>query len=994
MGLMKRSLLRSLVAAVLSLAFAGGAQAQDAAKGASLLAEARRALGGEDKLAAVKTLDMKSDFKRTAGQNTIEGELEIRIARPDKMRRDEDLSLPGGGPAIVRTEALNGADVWDENSGGGGFGGFGGGGGGRGASPAVAQTNQQAQLRITVVDITGAGLPAATVRVTPAGGSLTELPTDDHGLLTIPALTLGAVSVHAEFPGFTPFDGTVTLRRGNNNQVITLAIAGVQEEIVVNDSSADDTRGNSMTTVLEDAQIAELSDDPDELQAQLEALTGGAGAVFQVDGFRGGRLPSKDQIQQIRFRNNSFSADNHDAGRTQVEIITRPGTTSWSGNANVGLRSDVLNARNAFAQTQTPERFRRFNAGLRGPLVKGKTSLRFNIDGNRSFDSGTIVALAPDGRIADQVKRPFEQTNVTVGLEHALSQNQTFRFEYRRTDDSRSNLGVGDFSLLERAYSRTNSENQVRASVQTILGKASLNQFRVQFNQQATASASASDVPAIIVIDAFSRGGAGVSNEGSTRSVELADNLDFTVGKHAMRAGLLLEAGAYGNVDNRNAAGTFTFGSLEEFAARTPDTFTQRLGEVRTSFAQYQLGVYWQDDVRLNRSLSVSYGVREELQSHVDDSLNVMPRFGFTLNPFRSKTTIRGGYGIFHDWYDSNLYDQTLRVNGVAQRDLLILNPGYPDPAGGITATVLPGGRVQADPDLKLPHLHQASIGIERPVTPTFNLQASLMRVIGSNQLRARNINAPDTFGIRPEPLIGTVTHIESTGRSSTNRLNLSANYRPGPRTFINVGYTLSSIRNTGDNALALPANSFDPNSEWGPSSQDVRHRLNAMVNVGLPFAVRANVSANAQSASPYTITTGRDDNRDGVSNDRPDGAGRNTARGAGRWELNARLTRAISFGGPTAGQQGGRRGEQVAPGQGGGGGVGPGGPGGPGGPAGGFGNGANQRFTVEFYAQAFNLLNHTNFVNFSGNRLSPFFGLPTSAAQARRLEVGMQFRF
>lgn len=164
------------------------------------------------------------------------------------------------------------------------------------------------------------------------------------------------------------------------------------------------------------------------------------------------------------------------------------------------------------------------------------------------------------------------------------------------------------------------------------------------------------------------------------------------------------------------------------------------------------------------------------------------------------------------------------------------------------------------------------------------------------------------------------------------------------------------------------------------------------MVNFALPFALRANLSANAQSASPYTITTGRDDNRDGVSNDRPDGIGRNTARGSARWDLNARLTRSVSFGGPAAGQQGGARG-QAAPGQGGGGRV--GGPGGPGGPGGaGFGNVANQRFTVEFYAQAFNLLNHTNFVNFSGNQQSPFFGLPTSASQARRLEVGMQFRF
>ena len=61
----------------------------------------------------------------------------------------------------------------------------------------------------------------------------------------------------------------------------------------------------------------------------------------------------------------------------------------------------------------------------------------------------------------------------------------------------------------------------------------------------------------------------------------------------------------------------------------------------------------------------------------------------------------------------------------------------------------------------------------------------------------------------------------------------------------------------------------------------------------------------------------------------------------------------------------------------------------------GGFGpDDSNQRFRVEFYAQGFNVLNQTNFMNFSGNLQSPFFGLPTSAAQARRVEVGLQFRF
>lgn len=116
-----------LSAAILS--WAAGLDAQDAAKGTALLAEARQAVGGDERLRAVKTLDVRGEFKRVAGQTTIDGELHVRIALPDKLRRDEDLSPPGGGPAIIRTEVLNGSTVWEENSGRGGFfvGGFGGG---------------------------------------------------------------------------------------------------------------------------------------------------------------------------------------------------------------------------------------------------------------------------------------------------------------------------------------------------------------------------------------------------------------------------------------------------------------------------------------------------------------------------------------------------------------------------------------------------------------------------------------------------------------------------------------------------------------------------------------------------------------------------------------------------------------------------------------------------------------------------------------------------
>lgn len=116
------------VAALTTAARLEAQAAEDPQKGAALLADARKAIGGEDKLRAVKTLQSKGVYKRTAGNNTQEGDVEVLIELPDKYRRNE-LSGVAGGPTQERVEVLNGQDVWDINA--QGFpGGFGRGGGG------------------------------------------------------------------------------------------------------------------------------------------------------------------------------------------------------------------------------------------------------------------------------------------------------------------------------------------------------------------------------------------------------------------------------------------------------------------------------------------------------------------------------------------------------------------------------------------------------------------------------------------------------------------------------------------------------------------------------------------------------------------------------------------------------------------------------------------------------------------------------------------------
>jgi hypothetical protein len=159
-------------------------------------------------------------------------------------------------------------------------------------------------------------------------------------------------------------------------------------------------------------------------------------------------------------------------------------------------------------------------------------------------------------------------------------------------------------------------------------------------------------------------------------------------------------------------------------------------------------------------------------------------------------------------------------------------------------------------------------------------------------------------------------------------------------------------------------------------------------------------LQAQYSSAPPYTITTGRDDNGDTVFNDRPAGVSRNSARGADQWNVSLRLNRSFNLGGLL-----GPGGGPVIIG---------GGPGGASqrstpvaaqrGPGGGEGggpvvremimDGSASRYRLDLYAQISNLFNTTNLNGFVGNLLSDYFGRATSAAPARRIELGASLSF
>jgi hypothetical protein len=131
---------------------------------------------------------------------------------------------------------------------------------------------------------------------------------------------------------------------------------------------------------------------------------------------------------------------------------------------------------------------------------------------------------------------------------------------------------------------------------------------------------------------------------------------------------------------------------------------------------------------------------------------------------------------------------------------------------------------------------------------------------------------------------------------------------------------------------------------------------------------LNAQVSWEANSGAPYTITTGTDDNGDSIFNDRPARTSRNSARLPWRSTMSANVSYTIPIGAAPAGE-GGRGG---------------------GGPR---GRGGRQK-GITLNLSVNNLTNRANYSGFSGVMTSTYFLLPTSVSNPRQVDLSLRFNF
>ena len=715
-----------------------------------------------------------------------------------------------------------------------------------------------------MLDQTEAALVIAQVTIVDARGAEQTAAVDARGVAVFDNLNPGTYQVKASADSFRPIATPFNVRRGENRTTLRLAVATIEQTVVVQDQSAADRRDNGFTQTLTQDQIDSLPDDPDEMAEELQRMAGPGAQIF-VDGFRGGRLPPKDQIQQIRFHTNSFSAEYHEAGMIRVEVITKPGMGGWRGMTNFGFRDESLNATNAFADEKGAEQMRRYMVNFQGPIAKGKTGLTRLVRRQqllRLADHRRAGAEHRHGQRAGEV--PDDAMNFNARVEHLMGGANQLQPSMRGAQNDRSNLGVGDFDLPERAYATDNSTDTFRVRTTNVIGKKVFSEFRFSLIDSTLSTTSASTSPTVRVNDAFTAGGAGQMGDRHAREIELAQNFDFNIGrKHSMRAGLLFETGWWDSNQRSNAFGTYTFTSNDAFNAGTPATYAIRVGDPLVEYSQTKAGWFLQDDFRpsrdaaAQRSASARKSRRRSIRSGTSRRARRSPGTRRRRRPCVAAT------GSSTTGTTRTSTSRRSASTATHQIDVIVQNPGFPVIEGGGSAAA-----GQRDPfGVARPADHPP--GLDRLRAPAHGVGGLPHRLHVDARQRHAAIDQRQRAGQRraagPD---GRQHHRDPVDRQArVGSLHRRAERALRPAAHLGmVMYQLASTRNFADSATSLPSDSLNPNADWGPSAQDVRHRIFFNFNAPLGSGVRVSLNMQGSSALPYNVTTGlRRQRRHGV---------------------------------------------------------------------------------------------------------------------------------
>jgi hypothetical protein len=373
------------------------------------------------------------------------------------------------------------------------------------------------------------------------------------------------------------------------------------------------------------------------------------------------------------------------------------------------------------------------------------------------------------------------------------------------------------------------------------------------------------------------------------KRIQFADSVTWTRGKHSIKFGGDVNH-VKDTLDNLfQNAGAYSYSSLANFlldfnipSGKRYSSFAQGFGPTAFTFKTTDINFFVQDNYQVTPRIMLNLGLRYEYQKlpkpqipnpleprtadFPSDTNNFGPRIGFAVDVFGdTKTSLRGGYGIYFGRIINSTISNAITNTGVAegQRQFSLqpsaaAAPTYPNVLAAAPAVAGSAPDIVVfDPDFQAPQIHQADIILERLIgnntiisisglfsagrgLPTF-FDTNLPRPTGSTTYTftggpfGGTLTVPRYVGPRPNTAFGRITEIQSKIKSEYYAMVLQFNRRFTDGLQFQASYTLSKSRDNAQSSVTfsnpnIPLDNFNLALETGKSNFDIPHRIVASV--------------------------------------------------------------------------------------------------------------------------------------------------------------------
>jgi len=637
-------------------------------------------------------------------------------------------------------------------------------------------------------------------------------------------------------------------------------------------------------------------------------------------------LVSLDALQEFRIETSSYAAEYGRTSGGQISLVTKGGTNQFNGSASYYLRNEALDANDWFAnanrQPKPKERQHFFGGVLGGPIKRDRFFFFFSYEGLRLAQPQVQVRAVPTAALRGQAVsalRPYlnalplpngrDLGNGTGEFTASYSDPGKFNIFALRLDARVTNSLTGFFRI-----NRAPSETTARAGALSIVQSASArndsytggivwvansrlsadlkanwtrNQARL-FNDLDTFGGAT--IPAISDVFApgrdpskssslFTAIGAtfawGPGNSDAQRQFNGVGTLALLVGSHQLKFGmdyrrLLPVLGETG--------GTFEFlqfsTAAQVMAGQALIYQITNSSNIPREAVIQNLSLFAQDTWRVNRRLTLTYGLRFERVPPPSEATGQLPRtllgidnvvlqdprlapqgtplFRGRLGEFAPRfgvayqlgarvgweTTLRGGVGMFYDLGLGNIATAFQFIYPSFASKVAFFVPFPPSPAAR-TPPVLgldpPQQFWLLDPNLRLPYAVQWNATWEQGIGPGQTVTMAYVGAAGRRLLIRQSNSQP----LSEWPTANTSIYIQrNLGESSYDALQLQFQRRLHHGLQVLSSYTLGRSRDnaSAQDSIVPPASAASVFAqEFGSSDFDVRHVLSVGLTYELP---------------------------------------------------------------------------------------------------------------------------------------------------------------